>query len=138
MMNTYPENDYRNYLMHYAKGKEAKNHKYVSKHKSKSGNWVYVYQQLDSVKKAKAAQKHFENLIDEEDQKLKELDETLKWMGDITVDDIKVDDPEFRKAVYEDMANEWDKMNKDYINRKYKNDKRKKTKEAIDKMFSKR
>ena len=43
MMNTYPENDYRNYLMHWGKGKESKNHKYVSRKMGKHGKWVYKY-----------------------------------------------------------------------------------------------
>ena len=43
MMNTYPENDYRNYLMHWGKGKESKNHKYISRRMGKNGKWVYVY-----------------------------------------------------------------------------------------------
>ena len=35
----YPENDWRNYLMHASGG-----HKYISKHRGKSGKWIYVYQ----------------------------------------------------------------------------------------------
>lgn len=42
-MNTYPENDYRNYLMHWGKGKESKNHKYTSRKMGKNGKWVYTY-----------------------------------------------------------------------------------------------
>lgn len=37
-MNVYPYNDYRNYLMHYAKGEEADNHKYLYK---KNGRYIY-------------------------------------------------------------------------------------------------
>ena len=39
----WPENDYRSYLMHWGKGKEAKNHKYTSRHRGKNGEWVYTY-----------------------------------------------------------------------------------------------
>ena len=40
---SYPDNDYRNYLKHWGKGKEAKNHKYISRKRGKDGNWVYTY-----------------------------------------------------------------------------------------------
>lgn len=39
MQNKYPENDYRNYLSHSAKGKEWDNHKYL--YKTPSGRYVY-------------------------------------------------------------------------------------------------
>lgn len=42
-MNTYPENDYRNYLMHWGKGGESKNHKYISRKMGKAGKWIYTY-----------------------------------------------------------------------------------------------
>lgn len=42
----YPENDWRNYLMHWGKGGEAKHHKYISRHKGKSGKWIYTYATL--------------------------------------------------------------------------------------------
>lgn len=45
-MSNYPENDWRNYLMHWGKGGEAKNHKYISRYKGKSGKWVYVYDKV--------------------------------------------------------------------------------------------
>lgn len=47
----FPQNDYRDYLIHWGKGKEAKNHKYISKHKSKNGNWVYEYDDGKSIVK---------------------------------------------------------------------------------------
>lgn len=40
---SYPDNDYRNYLKHWGKGKEAKDHKYISRKRGKDGNWVYTY-----------------------------------------------------------------------------------------------
>lgn len=51
MMNTYPENDYRNYLMHWGKGGESKNHKYVSRKMGKNGKWIYTYA-TDAIKGA--------------------------------------------------------------------------------------
>ena len=42
-MNIYPENDYRGYLMHWGKGKEAKSHKYISRKMGKAGKWIYTY-----------------------------------------------------------------------------------------------
>jgi hypothetical protein len=42
-MNTYPENDYRNYLMHWGKGNQSKNHKYASRKMGKNGKWIYTY-----------------------------------------------------------------------------------------------
>lgn len=41
--NMFPENDYRNYLMHWGKGKQAKEHKYISREKGKNGKWIYTY-----------------------------------------------------------------------------------------------
>lgn len=38
-MYEYPENDYRYYLMHYAKGAEADNHKYL--YKDENGRYIY-------------------------------------------------------------------------------------------------
>lgn len=38
-MSDYPYNDYRNYLMHYAKGEKAKDHKYL--YIDENGNYVY-------------------------------------------------------------------------------------------------
>ena len=40
---SYPENDYRNYLMHWGKGKESKKHKYVSRYMGKNKKWYYIY-----------------------------------------------------------------------------------------------
>lgn len=40
---SYPENDYRNYLMHWGKGKESKNHKYISRFMGKNKKWQYIY-----------------------------------------------------------------------------------------------
>lgn len=63
MMNNYPENDYRNYLMHWGKGTSSGNHKYISKHKSKSGKWVYVYEKAgDLVDRVKAWRKRKQDL----------------------------------------------------------------------------
>ena len=39
----FPENDYRSYLMHWSKGSQAKNHKYTSRKRGPSGNWIYKY-----------------------------------------------------------------------------------------------
>ena len=39
----YPENDYRYYLMHYAKGEEADDHKYIKKTTTKNGKIRYIY-----------------------------------------------------------------------------------------------
>ena len=43
MMNTYPENDYRAFLQHSAKGSERKDHKYISRKMGKAGKWIYTY-----------------------------------------------------------------------------------------------
>ena len=48
---TYPENDYRYYLMHWGKGGESKNHKYISRKKGSGGKWIYTYAK-DAVKGA--------------------------------------------------------------------------------------
>lgn len=45
-MSNYPENDWRNYLMHWGKGREAKNHKYISRKKGQNGRWIYTYATL--------------------------------------------------------------------------------------------
>ena len=37
-MNTYPENDWRNYLEH-----SSRSHKYISRKRGKGGKWYYVY-----------------------------------------------------------------------------------------------
>lgn len=39
----YPPNDYRNYLMHWGKGEQAKDHKYISRSIGKAGKWIYTY-----------------------------------------------------------------------------------------------
>lgn len=49
MMNNYPENDYRNYLMHKAASGSRKSHKYISR-KWKNGRWVYLYPKKSSEK----------------------------------------------------------------------------------------
>ena len=47
----YPENDYRYYLMHYAKGEEADDHKYIAKKRTKNGGIRYIYDLVEGVKK---------------------------------------------------------------------------------------
>lgn len=42
-MNTYPENDYRAFLKHSAKGSERKGHKYISRKMGEAGKWIYTY-----------------------------------------------------------------------------------------------
>lgn len=40
----YPDNDYRLYLMHSAKGSHWKGgHKYIAKKRGKNGKWIYIY-----------------------------------------------------------------------------------------------
>lgn len=51
-MSNYPENDWRNYLMH-----SFGSHKYISKHRGKSGKWIYVY--------PKEKTKSFDDIISE-------------------------------------------------------------------------
>lgn len=47
-MNNYPENDYRSYLMHSAKGKEWEDHKYIAKI---NGRYFYDQDELDAYKR---------------------------------------------------------------------------------------
>ena len=42
-MSNYPENDYRGYLIHWSKGGESKNHKYLSRKMGSNGKWIYTY-----------------------------------------------------------------------------------------------
>ena len=73
MMNTYPENDYRNYLMHWGKGGESKNHKYVSRKMGKNGKWIYAYAK-DSGKKSVRA----DRVWDDENKKWSDTKEPGK------------------------------------------------------------
>ena len=43
---TYPQNDYRYYLQHYAKGEEADDHKYIKKTTTKNGKIRYFCQMI--------------------------------------------------------------------------------------------
>lgn len=43
IIGAWPENDYRYYLKHYAKGEEADEHKYIKKVSTKSGKTRYIY-----------------------------------------------------------------------------------------------
>lgn len=72
-----------NELKHYAKGSEAKEHKYVSKHRSKSGKMVYVYK--DS--------KHEREVSDQLDQRIGLTDDPWSGMFDRSVYREKVLNP---------------------------------------------
>lgn len=66
--NEYPENDYRNYLMHYAKGEKAKKHKYL--YIDKNDNYVYPEDLIPNAKrkikqKAKGIKTAFTNAVSE-------------------------------------------------------------------------
>ena len=136
----YPENDWRNYIEHTAARGSSKSHKYISKHKSKLGNWVYVYPKQTRTKKANAVLRELDRRTELEDKKLDRVKETLDWMGSLKPEDFSFKynpDPELSKAAYEDMANAHYKMTSDWIDRDYKNNRLKKKRKILSKIFSK-
>lgn len=137
---SYPENDWRNYLMHKAASGSSGHHKYISKHRSKLGNWVYVYPKQTRTRKAGAVMRELDRITEREDRNLAKDKETLDWMGSLTPKDFNYrdnPDPNLSKAAYEDMYEKYTKKKSDYTDRKYKNNKLKKKREILSKIFSK-
>ena len=133
----YPENDWRNYLMHKAASGSSRSYKYISKHRSKLGNWVYVYPKQTRTKKAGAVLRELDRITERADRNLSKDKETLDWMGSLKPEDFHWSDGSQADDAYEDAYKVYEKRYKDWIDRKTKNDRTKKKRKILSKIFSK-
>lgn len=136
-MSNYPENDWRNYLMHKAASGSSRSHKYISKHRSKLGNWVYVYPKQTRTKKAGAVLRELNRITEREDRNLAKDKETLDWLGSLKPKDFHWSDGSQADGAFEDAYELYTKRKSNYTDRKYKNNRLKKKREILSKIFSK-
>lgn len=92
----YPENDWRNYLMHKASGGTSRSgkHKYLFKYVNKNGNTVYVYGRAAKGGKRNAAKSFKEGIEDYADLGIARRNEKRRAF----MDKVYMRDPDYRKS----------------------------------------